>query len=213
MEYFKVCKGCGENFVAKRYDHDTCSPKCSVKWTYIKKKEQRIKQLEPKQCIWCGTTFSPKRIDKAFCSRNCAANYDYHAKKGNIEPIDFNKTKVCASCGVEKKIIEFNKTGAKFASNCKQCLENYYRHRLKKIDKDNLKYRQFNLADEFIEKVKSKRYWVDMWEIFELISIIDDIFPSYVIPIYDDQEYIFNILFNKLVEWHTNKKKSIINSV
>lgn len=206
--YNKICKACKNEFIARRYDVETCSANCSVKWGYLKKKDEKLKALKIKECVWCGTQFLPKRIDSLFCSRKCASSYSYNHKKGLDHSIDFSETKVCALCNQEKELREFQKKGKKFLAACKECAEKWYKKRPIRQYK-NVTYLQ---VEEFIHKIENKGYWADFSEIFELINLYDLVFPGPTMPNYSEPEYIFNVAFAKLYEWYRKEKKKLIKS-
>jgi hypothetical protein len=78
-----------------------------------------------------------------------------------------------------------------------------------KSDKDKSTYFEI---DEFVNKVKSKAYYADQSDIFKLIALYDELYPTTTIPEYPDSEYTFNIIFAKVLDWYKLEKKSILKS-
>lgn len=210
-EYNKICKYCAEPFTARRYDIETCSIKCSQKWQYLKKKKAKKEKIKVRDCVWCGTQFLPKKNSKMTCSTKCHNNYKYNLEKGNLEKFNIDKTKACVNCRKEKKLSEFERVRKSFVSMCKVCVNEYYDKKLNDVKLSN-KHAIFFIIDDFIKEMKSKAYYAEQSDIFRLISLYDELFPTSTMPEHPNQEYIFNMVFAKLVDWHRKEKKSIINS-
>jgi hypothetical protein len=62
----KNCKCCQSAFIPKKSTTETCGPKCSKKFSIIKKRVLVIKT-----CKSCNKEFSGGRADKIFCCKNC----------------------------------------------------------------------------------------------------------------------------------------------
>ena len=209
--YNKICKVCNESFVSRRYDVLNCSSYCSVKWQYLKKKKEKKEKIKPRDCIWCGTNFLPNKQSKITCSQKCYAGYKYNLKKGNFDKFDLDKTKVCVACEKEKKLSHFERVRKSFSPLCKDCMHIHNDKKISKLKSDKDKSTYFEI-DEFVNKVKSKAYYADQSDIFKLIALYDELYPTTTIPEYPDSEYTFNIIFAKVLDWYKLEKKSILKS-
>lgn len=70
------CEYCGNDFKKARKKSKYCSPFCSTKAWYIKKKiENGIGAT--KECVVCKTLFIKTRKDRICCSSDCSKRYSY----------------------------------------------------------------------------------------------------------------------------------------
>ena len=145
MQYKKICKNCGKEFIGKRWNIAYCSSKC--------KKENRSPKKE-KTCIFCNKKFIANKADRLYCSSVCKKkSYSLNRPSRKRTELIVKKCLIC------KKIITAKTDNILY---CKECAKLKNKLDIKKFIKNNKeKHKEQKLKysrKREIRKKESKKY-------------------------------------------------------
>ena len=103
----KICKNCGNKYIAKRITSHFCSRKCVNKYKYNDSKEDFV-------CDYCGNKFvankyNVNRHEHKYCSKNCQMSAYWEENRNSHKVINGVVCKLCSTCNEWIPLNDFRK--------------------------------------------------------------------------------------------------------